>query len=123
MSQPLKGGEPILTEEKNNKQVALPKWNWGAFGLTWIWGMKNNVPLMLLGAIPGINLVISVIGGLYGYQWLWEKGSYQTIEEMKQGEKLWNVLGIVNAIWYIMLFSLLILAIFFLLAFIVAVSN
>ncbi|MDR0922482.1 MAG: ribonuclease G [Lactobacillales bacterium] len=80
---------------ENKERVMLPKWNWGAFGLTWIWGLGNGVFIMLLSFIPAANIIMAFIGALKGYEWLWETGKYQTVEEMKADQKAWNTIGII----------------------------
>ena len=36
----------------------LDRWNWGAFLLTWIWGLGNSVFIALLALIPLVNIVM-----------------------------------------------------------------
>ena len=39
--------------------AAAKKWNWGAFFMTWIWGLGNKTYIALLGLIPVVNLVMA----------------------------------------------------------------
>ncbi|MDR0922483.1 MAG: ribonuclease G [Lactobacillales bacterium] len=95
--------------------VILPKWNWAAFSLTWMWGIGNGVSNMIIAVIPGASLVMRFVGALKGYEWLWATGKYQTVEEMKEDQKIWNVVGIV-------MFAINMLGVLFLIVYILIVG-
>jgi len=38
-------------------------WNWGAFFLSWIWGLGNGTYIALLCLIPFVNIVMIFIPG------------------------------------------------------------
>ena len=44
-------------------------WNWGAFLLTWIWGIRNRVWISLFALIPVVGIVMSFVLGAKGTQW------------------------------------------------------
>ncbi|MDR2465640.1 MAG: hypothetical protein LBD38_05145 [Streptococcaceae bacterium] len=106
------------TIEENQIEVAqvestkVPKWNWAASGLTWMWGIGNNVPLMIIGVIPIANIVMMILGGLNGYKWLRETGKYASDEEMMKDQKVWNTIGlilfIVQAFAYVVYFLVIV---------------
>ena len=58
------------------KLTALPPqligWNWGAFFLTWIWGIGNSTMIAFLTWIPIVNLVMIFILGARGNEWAWQ---------------------------------------------------
>lgn len=89
----------------------LDKWNWGAFCLTWIWGVCNNAYLMLIALLPIGHLVMAIIGGVKGTRWAWEGGNwkeedYKRFEERQKG---WMIAGLIvlgiTVLFTIMLFS------------------
>src|SRR5262245_27966170 len=41
-------------------------WNWGAFWLTWIWGIRNRVWISLLALIPVVGIVMHFVLGAKG---------------------------------------------------------
>lgn len=88
-----------LTVPKPDANGDVPSlgWSWGAFCFGWIWGLANRCffPLLIfLGLIfQPITIVVSVCNGLYGNVWLWNKGRYKTVEELKQKQRVWNYLG------------------------------
>ncbi len=47
----------------------IKKWNWGAFFLSWIWGIGNQVWISLLGLIPIVNIVMIFVLGAKGNEW------------------------------------------------------
>lgn len=78
-------------------------WNWGAFLLTWIWGLGNNVwisLLALLSIIPYVGwiggLVMSIILGLHGSEWAWQRKKWDSIEHFNQVQRKWMWWGIAS---------------------------
>ena len=67
----------------------LPRWNWAAFLLTFIWGAGNRVWISLLAVIPGIGLIMAVILGLKGNEWAWRANPCLNREEFLKAQKLW----------------------------------
>ncbi|MCK5641018.1 MAG: hypothetical protein KAJ19_09485, partial [Gammaproteobacteria bacterium] len=41
-------------------------WNWGAFLLSWIWGIGNSVWIALLCLIPCVGFVMAFVLGAKG---------------------------------------------------------
>lgn len=64
-------------------------WNWGAFLLTWIWGVSHRVWISLLALIPGVNLIMAVYLGIKGNELAWQRNRYFSIHEFFQIQKLW----------------------------------
>ena len=44
----------------------LRGWNWGAFWLTWIWGIRNKTYIAFLSFIPFVSVVMPFILGAKG---------------------------------------------------------
>jgi hypothetical protein len=75
----------------------LKGWNWGAFLLTWIWGISNEVWLALLALIPlpMIRLVMAIILGIKGNEWAWQSKKWDSIEHFRRTQRIWLIWGIV----------------------------
>ena len=85
-------------------------WNWGAFLLTWIWGIGHNVwisLLALLSIIPYVGwiagLIISILLGIRGNEWAWQRKKWDSIEQFKQVQRKWMWWGISAVAFYILL--------------------
>ena len=79
----------------------LRGWNWGAFLLTWIWGIGNNVWIALIalgGLIPYvgwiISIVMAIILGARGNQWAWQKKKWDSTEHFRKTQRTWMWYGI-----------------------------
>lgn len=74
----------------------LKKWNWGAFFLTFIWGLGNRVwwSLLILLPIFPLQLILPFILGAKGNlsAWLKKKDS-DNLEIFKSRQKKWNIAG------------------------------
>ena len=70
------------------------KWNWGAFGLGWIWGVANNTWLALLTLIPFAGLVMAVVLGMKGNEWAWKNKRWESLEHFQQVQDKWKISGI-----------------------------
>lgn len=74
----------------------LNKWSWGAFGFGWIWGAGNRTYIMLLGLIPGVNLVMAIIGGLKGNRWAYKNGDWKSVDEYMRAQRSWETAGMIE---------------------------
>lgn len=78
----------------------IKRFNWGAFWGTWIWGLFNRV-YITLWALPLIftpaGLCVSLVCGIKGNEWAYEKSKSDDIEAFHKGQKnqaiVWNVLA------------------------------
>ena len=75
----------------------LRGWNWGAFLLTWIWGLGNRTPIALLALIPGVNFVMMVVLGLKGNVWAWRNDTWKSVEHFRTTQRYWAIGGV--AVW------------------------
>lgn len=88
----------------------LKKWNWGAFWLTWIWGIGNKCWLTFWAFIPYFNIIWMFVCGFKGNEWAWENKNWASVEEFQRVQKKWatvsNIIGIVSIILSISLLGL-----------------
>lgn len=74
----------------------LKKWNWGAFFLTFIWGLRNRVYwslLMLLPIFP-IQLILPFVLGAKGNLSAWIKKKEDVdLSHFKDKQRKWNIAG------------------------------
>jgi hypothetical protein len=101
-------------------QEELKGWNWGAFLLSWVWGLGNKTYIALLGLIPGVNLVIAFILGAKGNQWAWNNRNWESVEQFKLVQKIWSVFGVgmlagflLGVIVVLLLVAYLVMSVFF----------
>jgi len=91
------GGSAVIPE-------GIKGWNWGAFALTWIWGVSNKVWLSLLVFIPVpiFPLVWAIILGVKGNEWAWQNKKWESVAQFKDTQGKWNTAGIiVFTIWIV----------------------
>jgi len=69
-------------------------WNWGAFGLTWIWGIYHGVWISLLSFVPIANIVIWIMLGLKGSEWAWKARKWESVEAFVAAQNKWKPWGI-----------------------------
>jgi len=82
----------------------IQKWNWGAFLMTWIWGIANKTYIPLLVAIPIVGLVVPFICGAKGNEWAWKNKRWDSIEDFKRNQRRWIYWGIF--LWMIVIILL-----------------
>ena len=82
---------------------------WGAFLMTWIWGVFNRTWLALLTFVPLVGLVVWVMLLFKGREWAWQNKQWDSVEHFNRVQRKWAkargillciplVLGIVAAI-------------------------
>ena len=83
----------------SGKSAILPPelkgWNWGAFWLTWIWGIRNKTWIAFLAFIPFFGFVWAFFLGAKGNKWAWQNEKWETIEEYKQSQHRWAKWGLI----------------------------
>ncbi len=81
----------------------IDRWNWGAFFLTWIWGIGNNTFIALLALIPIFGtFIMPFVLGAKGSGWAWRDGRWDSIEHFKRVQRSWAIWG---AVIYIVAFG------------------
>ena len=76
-------------------------WNWGAFFLTWIWGICNGTLIALLSLIPGIHFVMMFVLGFKGNEWAWKNKEWESVEQFHAVQRKWAAWAV--GLWLIML--------------------
>ena len=83
----------------------LRKWNWGAFLLTWIWGVGNKSYLPMWALIPYFNFIWGFVCGAKGNEWAWENQKWESVEQFNKTQEQWAMWGgIVMGILLLILF-------------------
>jgi hypothetical protein len=76
-------------------------WNWGAFLLTWMWGIGNNVWISLVAlcsVIPYVgwigSLAMMIVLGIHGNEWAWQHKKWDSIDHFTSTQRKWMWWGI-----------------------------
>lgn len=121
---PTPTGAPTTSDGPNGPFPAeLNHWNWGAFLLSWIWAIGNQVwigLLVLLSFIPVIGgiiaLVMVIMLGIKGNEWAWKAKKWDSIEHFKKVQKKWAMWGVILAVVGVVIAVLMAAAMVFLVA-------
>jgi hypothetical protein len=80
-------------------------WNWGAFWLSWIWSIGNQVWIGLLASVPCIQLIMMFVLAVKGNEWAWQYRRWESVEQFKKVQGTWAMWGwIILAIYIVMTF-------------------
>ncbi len=89
---------PIIYKNNTVQEKPFPaelkKWNWGAFLLSWIWGLGNRTYIALLALLPLANIVMPFVLGAKGNELAWRNKHWDSIEHFKRVQRLWSIWGI-----------------------------
>jgi hypothetical protein len=89
---------PQVLTEPRPIPPEIDRWNWGAFLLSWIWGVGNNTFIALLALIPIFGqLVMPFVLGAKGSRWAWRNGRWDSVEHFKRVQRQWAIWGAI--IW------------------------
>jgi hypothetical protein len=69
----------------------IKKWNWGAFWLTWIWGLFNKSYISLLALLPIANIIIPFYLGAKGNELAWQNRCWTDTQEFKAEQRAWSI--------------------------------
>ena len=86
---------PRAPSDEKPTQAVPSGWNWGAFLLTCIWGIGNQVWISLLVFIPIVNLIMPFVLGASGNKWAWENGKWRDIEHFRSTQRIWANCGFI----------------------------
>ncbi len=106
----VKNNKGVYDMNVDNNAVAVKKWNWGAFFMTWIWGLGNRTYVGLLGLIPVVNLVMAFILGAKGNEWAWKNKKWENAEQFTRVQGLWTAFGLGLLAGYVISLVLLVIA-------------
>lgn len=68
--------------------------NWGAFFLNWIWGIRHKVSWAWWALIPGVNIVVAFMLGFQGNELAWKNCQWKNEAEFDDTELEWTRWGI-----------------------------
>jgi hypothetical protein len=89
----------------------VDRWNWGAFLLTWIWGIGNSTLIALLAFIPLVGIVMMFVLGARGSAWAWQNKKWDSVEEFKAVQRKWAQWALIAYAVLIVFFACLFFAI------------
>ena len=100
--------------------IIAKKFNWGAFLLTWIWGIGNKtyitcviLAVLAIPLIGGIaSLGFSIWFGIKGNEWAWQNKQFSSIQAFHENQKKWAIAGVIVTVIAILLYVFVFLATF-----------
>ena len=103
------GQNAVVPEEVKNK------FNWGAFLLSWIWGIGNKTwitfvifPACFIPLVGGLVVLgLQIWFGIKGNEWAWQNKKFESIEQFHSNQKKWAIAGLIAAIIGTVAFTLL----------------
>jgi hypothetical protein len=75
----------------------IKRWSWGAFLLSWIWGIGNDTYIALLALFPLVNVVMMFVLGAKGNVWAWRNRRWRDVAHFRRVQRKWAIWGFV--IW------------------------
>lgn len=75
----------------------IQRWNWGAFLLSWIWGIGNNVLAALVVFVPLLGFAWLFVLGARGSEWAWRHKRWASVEAFQATQRRWARWG--AAVW------------------------
>ena len=85
--------------------------DWGAFLLTPLWALANNVLIGLLWFVPYLGFFISLLLLFKGGEWAWQRRRFKDVDEFTAVRKAWTIAGLVfHGLWILGLIILFIIA-------------
>ncbi len=103
----------------NVPAVVKNHFNWGAFLLSWIWGIGNKSYItllyLLLCWIPLVNLGVLIWFGIKGNEWAWQNKYFEGVRQFHEYQKKWAIAGLIlliiglifSVFYFIAIFGLL----------------
>ena len=79
----------------------IDRWNWGAFLLSWIWGIGNNVLAALLALIPVLGIIMIFVLGARGSRWAWRHKRWESVEHFRRVQRKWAIAGVI--VWLVLI--------------------
>jgi hypothetical protein len=73
----------------------IGEWNWGAAGLSLIWGLSHRVWISLLVFVPIVNIFFWIYLGINGNELAWRADKWESVESFKQTQNKWKPWGII----------------------------
>ena len=76
----------------------IRRWNWGAFFLSWIWGLGNGTERALLVFVPILGLAMPFVLGAKGSEWAWKNRKWKDVDAFRRTQRRWAWAGLVAAV-------------------------
>jgi hypothetical protein len=92
--------------------AGVDRWNWGAFLLSWVWGIGNSTFIALLALVPFVNLVMPFVLGARGSEWAWRNKRWESVEAFRATQRRWAQWGLGIGLLCLLLFVGVVAAIF-----------
>ena len=103
-----------MSNDSNAADIAVPaaarRWNWGAFLMSWIWGLGNRTYIALLCLVPVVNIFMAFVLGARGGAWAWKNRRWESTEHFTRVQGLWTAFGLGLFAGYIISLALLLAA-------------
>ena len=102
--------KPFVNTSGQGAKAKVPQsvkdnFNWGAFFLSWIWGLGNKTYITLINIvlffIPLVNLGVAIWFGIKGNEWAWRNKRFEGINQFHENQKGWATAGIIFFIIFI----------------------
>jgi hypothetical protein len=90
----------------------IDRWNWGAFLLSWIWGIGNNTFIAFLTFVPFVGIVMPFVLGAKGSAWAWRNKRWESVEDFKATQRKWAIAGLITIAALVVLTAASLTAIF-----------
>ena len=91
-------GKDTKNTSGQGKESVLPAeiegWNWGAFLLSFYWGLSNKTNIAWLCLLPGIGMVMPFVLGAKGNEWAWRNKRWESINHFQQVQEKWARWGV-----------------------------
>lgn len=84
----------------------LRGFNWGAFFLQWVWGIRHKVSWAWWSLIPIVNIFIAFKLGFHGNELAWKNCEWKSEIHFDEVEREWTMAGIGIFIIFLLLCSL-----------------
>lgn len=113
--------ENIVNNSGQGKGIEVPheicRFSWGAFFLSWIWGLGNAtyltliiLPVCLIPLIGGpAALGCQIWFGLKGNEWAWQNKKWDSVEHFHHVQRIWAIVGTALFVFGILLVTALVL--------------
>ncbi len=101
----------MVNTSGQGEQAEIPSeirgWNWGAFLLTWIWGLAHRVWISLLCFIPFVGIVMAFALGAKGNEWAWRNKKWDNIDHFKGTQRTWAWWGVGLVVFVVVLYIII----------------
>ncbi len=86
--------------------VGVKGYNWGAFTLSWIWGIGNSTWITFTMFVACLVAIVPIVGwlvplglciwfGLKGNEWAWQNKKWDSLEHFHKVQKTWATVGLI----------------------------